>query len=255
MEEFKTEKADLEVKRDQVQAKVIYFTRHAHANTNQMKDNWLNLKASIWDKQLPEKDDILGSLKWLKPTWNNWMDAKVSAKGLRQLEVMKKHTKGFLKLHKIEVIHHSDLRRACRTCEELFGEEANELSIPRIRREDLREEFLIEKMSSGKLQARVKLFLTDLSQRKESRLLLVGHSKFFRTMLGNINRRVPNATTWRVGLTSDGEIIGEPEIIIGPEKTIESADLIGEKIIIDPEKTIESTDILVQNKQSANLDI
>jgi len=209
----------LEAKCDPIQDKMVYFTRHAHSKSNEMRQNWKNVKSCLWDMQLPEMADVVGSMKWLKPTRLNWMDTKLSVKGRQEIAAMKKHTRSFLKDHQIEVIFHSDLRRACTTFEELYGEEARELSILCIPREDLREELLSEKVqfSNEKLEERTKLFLSEISQRKENRILLVGHSRFFRTMIRNMNFVIPNATTWRVGLSKDSQLVGQVEYVLGPE--------------------------------------
>jgi len=213
-----------EVKSEEIQpAKLIYYTRHAHSKSNEMGENWRGMKSSLKEKKIPQMNDATGSLKWMKPTRWNWMDTKVSAKGREQLKAMKKHTATFLKDHGIEVIIHSDRRRAATTCEELFGKEAKELSIKRIPSEAMREELIGEKVrpSNEKLKRRIKQFLEMQAFRKENRLLLVGHSKFFRTMINNMDFRIPNATTWSFGLSKSGEIIGPPQMVLGPDKLVQ----------------------------------
>jgi len=214
----------LEAKSDESQPhKIIYYTRHAHSVSNEIVDNWRGMKSNIMDKKLPQLSDVKGSFRWMKPTGSNWMDTKVSAKGREQLKAMKKHTETFLKDNQIEVIIYSDRRRACTTMEELFGKEAKKLSIERIPSEAMREELLGEKLrpSNDHLKRRIKQFLKMQSLRKERRLLLVGHSKFFRTMINNFDRRIHNATTMRMGLSKSGEIIGPVECVLGPDKFVQ----------------------------------
>merc|ERR1719461_1134556 len=207
----------------------VYITRHAHSKSNESKGAWKNMKKAILQKSMPKRKDVINTAKWVKPTRLNWMNSALSKKGRQQLEVMRRHTRTFLKDHKVELIMHSDLKRAQKTFQSLFGEEAQQLNIPVKIREDMREELFTEKIGVNDLQKRTQALLIELCTRRETVIHLVGHSKYFRTLIGDLKHIIPNATTWRIKISS-GKVIGKPEAIFGPELTI-----LNQKEVLDEE--------------------
>jgi len=196
----------------------VYITRHAHSKSNESKGAWKNMKKAILNKSLPKRKDVINTAKWVKPTRLNWMNSELSKKGRQQIEVMRRHTRTFLKDHKVELIMHSDLKRAQKTFRSLFGDEADKLEIPVKIREDMREELFTEKIGYNDLEKRTAALLIELCTRPENVIHLVGHSKYFRTLIGDLSHIIPNATTWRIKISA-GKVIGKPECIFGPEMT------------------------------------
>ena len=105
--------------------------------------------------------------------------------------------------HGLEVVLHSPLMRAFATARGLFGGD-----VPLERVGQLYETSLSEHASIRSLKQRVEAFKRTLLQRSESRLAIVGHSGFFRCMIGEAlaqrKHELGNLSVWRVVLGQDG---------------------------------------------------
>ena len=103
---------------------------------------------------------------------------------------------------RLEIVLHSPLTRAKDTASMFAG------ALPLEQLDHLYEKSLSEHASLRSLQQRVDSFTRELLQRPESRMAIVGHSGFFRCMVGEaLSRRkheLGNLSVWRVVLGADG---------------------------------------------------
>jgi len=209
-----------------VAAKTIYFTRHAHSTSNELGERWADIKTSVRRGGLPKICDLKKSMAVFTENGSGIMNTPLSKTGRQQLETMRHQTGTFLKDNGIEVIFYSDYVRAEKTFEALFAHEANLLGIPCHKDPGLREENLNERYwYRGLLEDRTSSYLEKLLGRKEAKILVVGHGKFLRNMIGHRakhfhqfkGKNIPNATTWSIELSASG-YLGEVKEELGPSR-------------------------------------
>lgn len=190
--------------------KQIFLIRHAHSIENQRIASMFNCLGDLKRFSLPTKKDVGESLELLNITGNH--DAPLSDKGLNQCQAMKDMLREntFVSTNKLALVIHSPLQRAKQTCQELIGCSSDEViditssdqsvttpepsedskPLPEPIRRVLNLSILEEKSHSewvfaqSSYEQRVAQFQKWLGEQPESIICVVGHSQYFKTMLG-----------------------------------------------------------------------
>jgi broad specificity phosphatase PhoE len=133
------------------------------------------------------------------------LDTELSEDDKRMLEEQCDRANQVLSENGVQIILHSPLRRAVATATGLFGK----ADIPIKECAEIYEKSLSEYAGLKSLKTRVDNFrLRTLKKYKENRILLVGHSKFFRSLIPDFVEKkqlVGNVSIWRAQLTVEGE--------------------------------------------------
>jgi phosphohistidine phosphatase SixA len=109
----------------------------------------------------------------------------------------------FLVRNAVQLIVHSPLVRAQKTCIGIFGGN-NPINVPIIQHENLYEQNVNETLGLADMNSRIAGVTAWLQQREERRICIVGHSAFFRTMVAPADVRWSNCGVWQVELRGDG---------------------------------------------------
>ena len=115
----------------------------------------------------------------------------------------------------IELIVHSHLIRAKRTCFTLF--DGSTIRIPTIQHEDFYEKGIMETCRCRKLNHRVEKVTAWLNGRPEKVICLVGHSAFFREFSGQ-EMGMRNCEISQVTLLPDGSVADFRVLLDGGDK-------------------------------------
>mmetsp|Transcript_13765 Transcript_13765/g.26703 ORF Transcript_13765/g.26703 Transcript_13765/m.26703 type:complete len:240 (-) Transcript_13765:360-1079(-) len=208
--------------------KTVYLVRHAESIENE-KLGSLKRWAKTWSRQ----DFWHGVSLWSEP---NMADTPLSQKGRQQVETLssKLRKDDFLKTQGVEVVLHSPLERARETCDGVVGSDSDN-TYPREELVDLREKTVGEWVPGfkGSLDERIASFERALCARKEERILVVGHSQFFRHMLG-MAEKFKNCDVWKVELSRD--TLGRP-IWSNPENVVSVFDEVPGELVSAPALT------------------
>lgn len=152
---------------------------------------------------LPSKSDIFASTELLNVMAQ--IDSNVSEVGAEQISEMGAKLKeaNFLKESGVQLVAHSPLLRAKETSEGMLGcrsEKSKADSVDRVLELDL----LIEKtpqewtpMYFSSFKQRIENFENWLGEQPEDKIAIVGHSQFFKAMLG-LNFKFGNCDVWEV---------------------------------------------------------
>mmetsp|Transcript_57840 Transcript_57840/g.163240 ORF Transcript_57840/g.163240 Transcript_57840/m.163240 type:complete len:227 (+) Transcript_57840:41-721(+) len=177
--------------------KVVWFVRHAESENNVSKRLAMRaLRARTW------------------PSWEEWkkispmllfpMDTPLSADGRGQAsrQAAALQAARFVESQRIQLVVHSHLQRARETCLTLFASSG----VPIEEHAHLYEKSLSEHCGqhvgcASTMKPRVDGFVAWLRGRRETEILLVGHSGFFRCMF-RPERGVDNAAVWRAVMTT-----------------------------------------------------
>lgn len=143
------------------------------------------------------------------------MDTPLSDVGQKQVCAQRAilNSTGFITTNNIELIVHSPLQRARDTCMGLFADSQGPdvLTRPRVEEHpELYEKSIREHLRLSRMGPRVDAFVQWLLDRPEQRICVVGHSAFFRKMIGD---RIGNCEIKYVSLAADGSW-GEPASIL-----------------------------------------
>ncbi len=109
----------------------------------------------------------------------------------------------FLARNGVQLIVHSPLLRARKTCIGVFSRR-NPSHVPVLQLDELYEQSVSETLGFADMRARVAEVTAWLLQREEQCICVVGHSAFFRAMLGPTAARLDNCEVRRVQLQCDG---------------------------------------------------
>jgi broad specificity phosphatase PhoE len=186
--------------------KTIYLIRHAESEENERLASLVNVFSSFYHLSLPSTADIYSSFQLLNIPAQ--VDSAVSEKGKQQIEDMAgKLTKAdFVK--QVELVAHSPLHRARHTSRGLLECMAPNLkheSVKRVVETDLlREKYPSEWIPGyyATFQTRIDQCEEWLLQQPEDNIVLVGHSQFFKAMLG-LDYKFGNCDVWQAELTLD----------------------------------------------------
>ena len=158
--------------------KTIILCRHAESKENVKIKAFRDGMNRIGNWSLPSGDQVRKSLSLLK----HKTDVDVSPQGYEQIKKMSKKIKydHFMELFQPELVCYSPLTRAKVTCEGIFGYRETDIELPCLTEMSPTEIFLF----TENVKIRIKEFENWLDSRKEERIVVVGHSRYFKVMLG-----------------------------------------------------------------------
>ncbi|GMH51570.1 hypothetical protein TrRE_jg12333 [Triparma retinervis] len=218
--------------------RTIYLIRHAESVENMMIHDFKTLVGIFPPPQPGEPaPQVLRLFNLLNVP--ALVDCALSPRGVRQTEALKDFTssynngKGFLPSVFASggpsLVIHSPLRRARQTCAmatSLCSSNGNDpeydwtstgLTSPGGEVEVMEQPLLLEKTPvewlpglGGRLEARIESFKTWITTRPESSIVVVGHSQWFKKMLG-MDKKFDNCDIWKVEFNDDEMEFGTPE--------------------------------------------
>jgi len=202
--------------------KTLYLIRHAETLENTKISALKNAATMLTKCRRPRKEDVTKSLGLIKDAAVNHADSPLSEFGKKQVENMGSILRegDFLREESIELVVHSPLSRARESCAGILnccavatsteGDDGvliekcqpppNYVKSGVIELECLKEATPHEQLLPGgkkKFMERLDEFELWLGGRKEERIAVVGHSQYFRTMLG-MKKKFNNCDVWRV---------------------------------------------------------
>jgi len=190
-------------------SKTVYLIRHAESEENVDMASLFDAAGAIRKFQLPRKQDTKRGLKFVYSCIAGNTDAPLSHHGKRQSELMGEvlSTENFLEKQQVKLIVHSPLIRARDTCQSmLLSTKAGDGDKPwRVEElECLREATPYEQVVTMQqsLRARISEFQRWLALQKEERIAVVGHSQYFRLMLG-MSEKFQNCDIWEAKFICD----------------------------------------------------
>ena len=191
--------------------KTVYLIRHAESLENERIACLTRSLSSLSRFALPRRSDIRRSVELLNVPAQ--VNSDVSPQGRAQIEQMAEKLAGedFLNSNGITLVAHSPLLRARQTAEGMLGccaapppatAAAAPLPPPVERAEEL--QCLTEKTPAewvpgnhGPLDRRIGQFESWLCSQEDARIAIVGHSQFFKAMLG-LGYKFGNCDVWEV---------------------------------------------------------
>jgi phosphohistidine phosphatase SixA len=190
--------ADLPVKRNKSRKKTLVLVRHAQSNENVKVIKMFEGLTRLRNFQAPSFQHIRSTLSLSSLTINSL----VSPLGKRQILDMHMilRDENFWAHQNFDLVVCSPLTRARETCEGIFPTEPGGLKI--LIRDDLEEATPYEHICNGTLLARIERFKHWLAGCDEERILIVGHSQYFKKMLG-LTSLMRNCDVWQCDFASD----------------------------------------------------
>eukprot|EP00566_Odontella_aurita_P022095 CAMPEP_0113575566 /NCGR_PEP_ID=MMETSP0015_2-20120614/27771_1 /TAXON_ID=2838 /ORGANISM="Odontella" /LENGTH=236 /DNA_ID=CAMNT_0000478823 /DNA_START=94 /DNA_END=801 /DNA_ORIENTATION=+ /assembly_acc=CAM_ASM_000160 len=188
--------------------KTIYLIRHAESLENQRISCLKQTFRSIRRFNLPDGKDVRTGAQLLNVAAQ--VDSEVSERGIKQIKSMSEKIKedNFIAERGVQLAVHSPLLRARQTCDGMLGccDEGGNEEQHRApgRPEAIQLPCLAEKTLSewipgnnGPMLGRIGDFETWLSGREEQVVAVVGHSQYFKAMLG-LPFKFGNCEVWRL---------------------------------------------------------
>lgn len=178
--------------------KTLVFVRHAQSNENVKVIKMFEGLTRLRNFQAPTFQHIRSTLSLSSLT----IDSLVSPLGKRQILDMHMilRDEQFWARQNFDLVVCSPLTRARETCEGIFPKEPEGLKITI--RDDLEEATPYEHLCNGTLLARIERFKHWLASCDEERVLIVGHSQYFKKMLG-LTTLMRNCDVWQCDFASD----------------------------------------------------
>jgi phosphohistidine phosphatase SixA len=180
-------------------SKIIYLIRHAESEENRRLGSLRRCFTDLGRFTLPSYDDVAASASLVNVPAQ--IDSNVSEIGRLQIEQMAQKLKEENFVEKLDLVAYSPLLRAKQTSEGMLGYSANG-NPARLRIVEL--PLLVEKTpsewipgNSGSLYQRIGDLKDWLTSQDESNICLVGHSQYFKAMLG-LNFKFANCDVWKV---------------------------------------------------------
>lgn len=220
-------------------SRTLYLIRHAESMENSMIHDFKTLVGVKGFEQAPgtPSPSILPLAGLLNVP--GLIDSALSPRGVRQTEALKSFCTsydngvGFLPSvfspDSPSLVVHSPLRRARQTCAmatQLVTPNKNDVGYDwtstGLTTEDktvevIEQELLLEKTPlewlpglGGRLDGRIQSFKTWVTTRPERNIVVVGHSQWFKKMLG-MDKKFDNCDIWKVDFNDDSMEFGEPE--------------------------------------------
>jgi broad specificity phosphatase PhoE len=183
--------------------KTVYLIRHAESEENRRIASLGRCFKQLGKFSLPSSSDIYASTQLLNVPAQ--IDSGVSEIGMRQITYMGEKLKeaNFLHASAIKLVAHSPLLRAQETSEGMLGCRANATKADSVDRV-VELELLIEKtpqewtpMYFSTFKKRIASFEDWLGEQPEDRIAIVGHSQFFKAMLG-LDFKFGNCDVWEL---------------------------------------------------------
>lgn len=208
-------------------AKTVFLVRHAESTENVKTAALMSSMNDLMALRLPSFRKIKTAVKIINPT-STTTDSVVSENGKRQIADVAQQIKqeDFLREHQVDLVLHSPLKRARATCHGMFGvvdghdgslegiaaaaddavidaggKRNRNGEVPTRVLECLREKTLVEYMPGqlSRLEGRIEEFEDFLLNLPEERIVVVGHSQYFRKMLG-MDWKFQNCDVWSTTL-------------------------------------------------------
>mmetsp|Transcript_13049 Transcript_13049/g.36734 ORF Transcript_13049/g.36734 Transcript_13049/m.36734 type:complete len:293 (-) Transcript_13049:486-1364(-) len=219
--------------------KTIFLVRHAESEENRRISALCRTFQSLKKFSLPKTADVSTSTELLNVSAQ--VDSDVSEIGANQIAHMgeKLRKEKFVESSGISLVVHSPLQRARQTSEGMLGcmtASSSDNSLKEKRADTVSRvtetELLLEKTPAEWTPMYHKTFLKRISdferwlgEQPEETIALVGHSQFFKAMLG-LDYKFGNCEVWKVDFASElSEEESEEAAAMGTdEKTNESAD-------------------------------
>lgn len=183
--------------------KTVYLIRHAESEENRRLASLGRCFKKLGKFSLPSSSDVYASTELLNVKAQ--VDSSVSEVGVKQIANMgrKLQENDFLNSKGIQLVAHSPLLRAQETSEGMLGCRANTTkpeSVYRVVELDL----LIEKTPQewtplyfSTFKKRIASFEDWLGEQPENTVAIVGHSQYFKAMLG-LDYKFGNCDVWEV---------------------------------------------------------
>jgi broad specificity phosphatase PhoE len=183
--------------------KTVYLIRHAESEENRRIASLSRCFGRLSKFSLPTSSDIAASTELLNVTAQ--VDSNVSEIGAKQIAQMAEKLKevNFLSTTGVKLVAHSPLLRARETSEGMLGCVAPDTkadSVDRVVEIDL----LAEKTPSewtpmyySSFKKRIANFENWLAEQSEETVALVGHSQYFKAMLG-LDFKFGNCDVWQL---------------------------------------------------------
>ena len=183
--------------------KTVYLIRHAESEENRRIGSLKNTFKSLGRLKLPSGSDVkaIGELLNIPAQ----IDSNVSEKGKDQISFMRKQLDeaDFLVAKEIKLVAHSPLIRARETSEGMLGcsdPDQKADSVDRVVELDLLKEMTPQEwmpMYRKHFKKRVEALEEWLSEQDEQNIALVGHSEYFKAMLG-LDFKFGNCDVWQI---------------------------------------------------------
>jgi len=205
--------------------KTVYLIRHAESEENRRIASLGRCFTRLGKFSLPSSSDIYASTELLNVMAQ--VDSSVSVVGIRQIADMgeKLRAADFVKLAGIQLVAHSPLLRAQETSQGVLGCRADVIKAETVGRV-VELNLLSEKtpqewtpMYFSSFKQRIASFEEWLGQQEEEKIAIVGHSQYFKAMLG-LNFKFGNCDVWEIKFNLSKRGIVEP---VTEEKKVEEA--------------------------------
>jgi broad specificity phosphatase PhoE len=186
----------------QQQPKTIYLIRHAQSEENRRLASAKTAIKDLFKFSLPKSSDIYAGMELINIPAQ--IDSNVSPVGKSQINEMADALKSakFLETEQVEMVVHSPLLRAKETSMGMLGCAAPDSLVAPVQRV-LELDLLLEKTPAewtirySSFVQRLSDFETWLEQQSESKIVLVGHSQFFKALL-HLDFKFGNCDVWKV---------------------------------------------------------
>lgn len=183
--------------------KTVYLIRHAESEENRRIASLSRVAGSLGKFTLPSSQDIFSASALINVPAQ--VDSDVSQVGERQIEhvATKMREDDFLDKNNVTLVAHSPLRRARQTAEGMLGCAAPDVKMdPVLHVEEtalLSEKTPAEWLpyNSGSLASRIGAFEAWLGEQPHDAIAIVGHSQFFKAMLG-LSFKFGNCEVWKL---------------------------------------------------------
>ena len=180
--------------------KNLVLIRHAQSTENVKVIRFFEGLKRLRNFQLPTCEQMTGTLSLLSLT----IDSEVSEQGKRQILDMHMILKDdkFWDRQKFDLIVCSPLIRARETCRGILPIPSDKNAMEFMIHNDLEEATPYEHVFASTLLTRIKIFTEWLESREEKNILIVGHSQYFKKLLG-LKALMRNCDVWQCDFTSD----------------------------------------------------
>lgn len=189
---------------ESAQTKTVFLIRHAESDENRRLASFSRCFKKLGNFSLPSRSDLVASTELLNVPAQ--LDSGVSEIGAKQITSMGKtlQESNFLTAENIQLVAHSPLLRAQETSEGLLGCRADVKkadSVNRVLELDLLTEKKFPQEWTGMhfkdFLKRISDFEVWLDEQPEDNIAIVGHSQYFKQMLG-LDFKFGNCAVWKV---------------------------------------------------------
>jgi broad specificity phosphatase PhoE len=220
--------------------KTVYLIRHAESDENRRLASLSRCFKSLGKFSLPSKKDLAASTELLNVSAQ--VNSNVSGIGEKQIDQMAKKLEeaDFLKSTGVKLVAHSPLLRARQTSDGMLGcmapDKKTEL-VDRVLEIDMLAEKTPQEWVPGyfdQFKKRIANFENWLTDQPEEKVAIVGHSQYFKAMLG-LDFKFGNCDVWQVTFTGS-KIVSDPLVPSATVVSVEAsvpAEKSGEKQSLD----------------------